>query len=236
MSLRPLFALISLVFVAGAVLLEFFLILAGAINGNPLNQFYFLEVDTSGIRNAPQLTHWTYWNSCPVDSNGLNTVCSVTPAYAFDPQNNFGTQTGVPVQFIGTNKFYLETRFMFAFALIALVFSVVSLLFGGLALISRIGSYLSSTFALAALVFQAATAALMTAAFVEGRNIFTSNNQTATLGRYGFGFQWAAVAALFIASALFCAGGTTSKDSSRRSAKNRGSFIDGDASSFTRAA
>ena len=70
------------------------------------------------------------------------------------------------------------------------------------------------------------------AAFVEGRNIFNGNNQTASLGRYAFGFNWGATAALLIASIMFFLGGTTSKDSSRRrkDEKNRGSFVNGDAS------
>ena len=77
--------LISLISVAGAVVLEFFVILAGAFNGNPISQFWFLEVDTSGISNAGALTRWTYWNSCPAGENGLNTICSKSAAYPFDP-------------------------------------------------------------------------------------------------------------------------------------------------------
>ena len=81
----------------------------------------------------------------------------------------------------------------------------------------------------------------MTAAYVEGRNDFNSNNMTATLGRYNFGFMWAAVACLFIATVLFCAGGAADSSSSigsgrarfggrrkksTRSNRDRGSFID----------
>jgi hypothetical protein len=61
-----------------------------------------------------------------------------------------------------TNKFYYETRFMFAFVLIGLFFSVAALGLGVFALCSRIGSYLSGTMAMAALIFQTITAALMT--------------------------------------------------------------------------
>lgn len=70
------------------------------------------------------------------------------------------------------------------------------------------------------------------AAFVEGRNIFISNDQTAILGKYAFSFNWGAFAALLIATVMFGIGGTSSKNSNRRSknAKNRGSFIDNDAS------
>ncbi len=91
------------------------------------------------------------------------------------------------------------------------------------------------------------------AAYVKGRNVFHSAGMSATLGRYAFGFMWAAVACYFIATVLLCAGGAASGSSSgggrragmfsrnRRSTRNRGSFIDketavdGDRSSFTRA-
>ena len=77
---------------------------------------------------------------------------------------------------------------------------------------------------------------------------------SADLGRYAFGFMWAAVACYFIATVLLCAGGAASGKSSsgggrrggmfsrnRRSTRDRGSFIDketavdGERSSFTRA-
>ncbi|KAL8916471.1 MAG: hypothetical protein Q9208_008503 [Pyrenodesmia sp. 3 TL-2023] len=141
------------------------------------------------------------------------------------------------------NKYYLETRFMFAFVIIGLFFAVCALFLGLVALCSRIGSFLSSAMCSVALFFQTITAALMTAAYVQGRNAFRSQDRTATLGRYNFGFMWAAVAALFLATLLFCVGGITGKKDnsyssrtggrrffgrkkSTRSARSRGSFID----------
>lgn len=81
------------------------------------------------------------------------------------------------------------------------------------------------------------------AAYVQGRNAFRSQDRNATLGRYNFGFMWAAVAALFLATLLFCVGGITGKKDtsyssrtggrrffgrkkSTKSARSRGSFID----------
>lgn len=61
-----------------------------------------------------------------------------------------------------TRKFYLLTRFMFAFHLIALFFGTCALFIGLLALCSRIGSFLSSGTCSVALFFQTLTAALMT--------------------------------------------------------------------------
>jgi hypothetical protein len=51
---------------------------------------------------------------------------------------------------------------MFAFYLIALFFAAVALLTGLLALVSRLGGYISSMTTFVALFFQALAAALMT--------------------------------------------------------------------------
>ena len=54
------------------------------------------------------------------------------------------------------------SRIFFAFILIALFFTVCSLILGFLALCSRIGSYLSSVLCMIGLGFQTVAAALMT--------------------------------------------------------------------------
>ena len=79
---------------------------------------------------------------------------------------------------------------------------------------------------------------LVSAAYVIGRNDFMANGQTATLGEYAFAFFWAAMACLFLATVFFCVAGVTSKRdktsttrtggrfSRRKTAKERGSFLD----------
>ena len=78
------------------------------------------------------------------------------------------------------------------------------------------------------------------AAYVMGRNNFLANNKNASLGKYSFGFMWAAVACLFLATVMFCVAGVTSKKDStygtrttkrsrfgrKKSTRSRGSFID----------
>ena len=168
---------------------------------------------------------------------------------------------------------------MFAFVLIGLFFAACALFLGVLALCSKIASFLDSALISVALFFQTMTAALMTyvsnsqlplhpfppldltqyllspsAAYVQGRNNFKSAGMTATLGKYNFGFMWAAVACYFLATAMLCAGGAASgsrrsktKSSGgggrfgrKKSARDRGSFInketavDGEKSSFER--
>jgi hypothetical protein len=69
-----------------------------------------------------------------------------------------------------------------------------------------------------------------------GRNIFQKAGMPSSIGNEAFGFYWAAWLCLFIASALFCLGGSSSKhyggggggglfsSRSKRSARDRGSF------------
>ncbi|KAA6408343.1 MAG: Actin cortical patch Sur7 [Lasallia pustulata] len=246
MASRPTLALASLVLIAGACLLIFFTLLAGAVDHNPTNRIYFLQAATSKIPGAPALSRWTFWNTCSVNSAGRNVCGKVHPAYPLDPPSgrNFGTTNGVPSQFVGTRQYFYLTRFMFPFVLIALFFAILSLFLGLFALCSRIGSFLSSMLCSLALFFQSLTAALMTAAYVKGRNNFRSNGQAASLGRYAFGFMWAAVACLFLATLLFCVAGVASRKSGaaaatttgktkrggyfgrKNTARSRGSFID----------
>ncbi|MCJ1319056.1 hypothetical protein MMC15_004389 [Xylographa vitiligo] len=245
MPARPVFASVSLILIAGACVLIFLVLLAGAVNSNPVNTIYFLQADTSGISGAPAQSRWTLWNVCSVGADGADVCPKVSAAYPFDPQNNFGTTKGVPAAFQGrvleqryTNMFYYLTRFMFAFVLISLFFAVCSLFLGLFALCSRIGSFLSSVTCAVALFFQTIVAALMTAAYVIGRNDFIANGQTATIGEYAFAFIWAAMACLFVATVFFCVAGVTSRKdktstgktggrfSRRKTTKERGSFLD----------
>ena len=91
----------SLFFTAGAALLIFLVLLAGAVDHHPVSGIWFLRVDTSGIKGAPSMSHWTFWNVCD-GSSGINANCGkVVPAYPFDPPRDFGTTNGIPSAFIG---------------------------------------------------------------------------------------------------------------------------------------
>ena len=95
--------MISLVCVAGACLLSFFVLLAGGINAFPVNLVYFLEADTSKIPGANRpLTAWTVYGTCGVTDADRTDACSApSPAYPFDPASNFGSADGVPMDFVG---------------------------------------------------------------------------------------------------------------------------------------
>jgi SUR7/PalI family len=161
----PIFALLSILFTAGAIVLILLTLLAGTINSSATNQIYFLQADTSGIPNAPPTSRWTFWNHCDSDSSSAVGLCNgVHPAYPLDPPSGrtFNTTDGVPEQFIGTRKFFYLTRFMFAFVLIGIFFAVCSLLTGLLALCTRIGAFISGALNMVGLFFQMLTAILMT--------------------------------------------------------------------------
>ncbi|KAF2867185.1 SUR7/PalI family-domain-containing protein [Massariosphaeria phaeospora] len=236
MAARPILGLLSLIILAGGVLLQFFVVLSGAVNKSPLNEFYFLEVgDLGQMSNTRNPSRWTFFAICGVDSKGLNSDCGApVPALPFDPPRNFGTTLNVPEGFIGTRQYYYLSRCMFAFFLISLLFSVAGLFTGLLAVCSRLAGYLSGLTVAAALFFQALAASLMMAWTIQGRNTFRGEGHSAKLGVKSYAFAWTTVACFLLSTILFCCGGRDStggvrrKRSTRsaRSHRSRGSFLD----------
>ncbi|EXJ63731.1 hypothetical protein A1O7_00066 [Cladophialophora yegresii CBS 114405] len=244
-SRNSLFGLVSLILLAAGLLFMFFILLAGAIDANPVNRFYILQADTARIPGAPPVSRWSYWNVCGVRNGrtfcGDQDYSNIHPAFPLDPSSRrtFDTRVGVPRNFFQHHAYYFYlTRIMFAFMLMALFFAVLGLFTGLLALCTRLGSYLSSLMTMIAMIFQAVNASLMTAAYIKGRNNFRNNGQRSDIGKYAFGFEWAAFACFLICTILFCMGGTSRRDSSpskrkgfgfggkrSRSTRSRGSFV-----------
>ncbi|KAF2176179.1 SUR7-domain-containing protein [Zopfia rhizophila CBS 207.26] len=235
MAARPILGLLALVILAGGVLLQCFTVLSGGVDGNPENQFYFLEAsDIGDIPNARNPSRWTFFAICGVGSNGRNTNCGdPIPALPFDPPRTFNTEIHLPDQFIRARHYYYLSRFMFAFYVISLFFSAIALFTGFLALCSRLGGYLSGLTAAVALFFQALAASPMTAWTVQGRDAFRSGGHSAKLGVKLYAFTWTATACFLISTILFCCAGAIGRDSttmhrkrSTRSTGSRGSFLD----------
>lgn len=89
-----------------------------------------------------------------------------------------------------TKHYYLMSRFMFPFILIALFFAVLALFLGLMALCTRIGSYLSSLLTWLAWVFQVITTALMTwvfqislSYFVRERNLTKNPHEAPAMSK-----------------------------------------------------
>lgn len=92
-------------FLAGAILLQFFVILSGGVSSDPENKFYYLAADTRNLGNAPSMSAWTFFAVCPVNAvTGTSTTYGCRGAQAalpFNPPQNFGYTTGGPAGFLG---------------------------------------------------------------------------------------------------------------------------------------
>jgi len=212
MATKPIIASVGAFFTAGAVLLLFLIILAGIKDHAPLNQLYWIDVDTSKISGAPPTSRWTLWGICEAGSDGRNTNCtSNKAAYPFDPSNNFNTQTGIPSDFIqNRDTYYYLTRFGFPFYIIGLVFAVVSLLFSLLSCLSRLGAALNSVFNFVAFLFIITASSLETATYIMAKQKFNDNGEKATLGVKMIAFTWTATALLLlvlVSNCTICAAG-----------------------------
>ena len=148
-------------------MLQFLVILSG-LETTPENQIYFLQTTLNGVtggENVLNPVRWTWLRLCGVDeSTGLNANCLPTAAdVPFSPVDNFGTTTGLPEAFSQhRNYYYYMSRIGWAFYIIALFFAVVAIVTGLLALCTRLGAYLSSTFVFLAVGMQAVAASLTT--------------------------------------------------------------------------
>src|SRR5215469_3970501 len=122
-ALGPGLAFLSLIFLGGGIVLQFLVVLSGAIEKSPENQIYFLQSSTNGIPNARNPSRWTFFSICGVDANNRNTNCgAVVTALPFDPPSgdDFNTTIGIPAGFLGTRRYLYLSRFMFVLYLFAL--------------------------------------------------------------------------------------------------------------------
>ncbi|POS70070.1 hypothetical protein DHEL01_v211537 [Diaporthe helianthi] len=216
---------VALIFLAGSIVMIFFVILAGVATTSPLQNTYFLRADTSGITGARDISQWTYFHICSpgnVDCTRASPAMPFGHAWADDADN---IPDGLGGSFAGntTSKYYFYMwRFGWVLYLIALFFDVLAFFSGFLACCGRLGAAISGLVALVALFFYTIAVSLMTATFVKARDAFLADNRPASIGRYAFGFSWGAWAALFIGTVLFFMG-TRNRDgySSRRFGRSR---------------
>lgn len=189
--LRITIQLLATLFAAGSILLYLFVVLAGIkSDGNVLNKWYFLRADTSDLPGATYpITQWSLYGICGYESGdsiskpGDFIGCSShKPAYPLDPKRNFndGDSSETWDQF-RTNKFYFETRFQFAFYLIALFFAVCQFFLSFGSFFCYPVAIASAASAITSFVFGAIAASLSTAAYVDGRNIFHKHGAEAKL-------------------------------------------------------
>ncbi|KAI1324598.1 SUR7/PalI family-domain-containing protein [Xylariaceae sp. FL0255] len=217
MARSSLLAPVSLVLLAGSIVLLLFIILSGVKHTSPLRQTYFLTADTSGISGARDVTQWAYFHICGRGNEDCSKAIAdpaIGRAWSSNP-----TGSNLPSHLIGryasdttSETYYYLWRFGWVFYLIALFFSVAAFFTGFVACCGRLGSAVAGLASTVALLFHTVAAALMTATFVRMRNEFHKAGRSATLGTYAFAFTWAAWAALFLATVLFCIGIRAKKD------------------------
>jgi hypothetical protein len=202
-------SLLGIVFLASSLLFLWFIILSGVANVTPFNKTYFLRADTSGITGARPETQWTYFYFCGRDNLDCGSA-RAAPAFgkAWDgraanvPSALYGSHGGHTTSF----HYYYMWRFSWVFFIIALFFETLAFFAGFLACCGRLGAAISTFISAVALFFLTLAVTLMTAVFVQARDRFSSAGRDAHLGRWAFGFAWASLAALFLATVLFAIG------------------------------
>ncbi|KAI1204881.1 SUR7/PalI family-domain-containing protein [Annulohypoxylon truncatum] len=200
---------LSLIFLAGSLVMLFFVILSAVTNTSPLKDTFFLRADTSGITGARSVTQWAYFYICGDGNTDCGRATPAAPlgwAWSGDPSSAPASVVGSHGGHTTSFYFYYMWRFGWVFYLIALVFSVLAFFAGFVACCGRLGSAIAGIVALTALFFHTIAVSMMTAVFVKLRNAFMADGRDASLGRYAFGFSWGSWTALLIATILFCVG------------------------------
>lgn len=209
-GIRSGMGLASLVLLAGAVVLLFFVVLSGVKNTTPLNKTFFLSADTSTIAGSGRaVSQWTYFYVCGKGNTDCGKAVPALPfGYAW-----VGGSAGAPDELVGkhgkhttSTYYYYMWRFGWVFYLIALLTTVFAFFAALLAPLSRLASGLSGLIATFALFWMSLAAALMTVVFVKARNRFRDAGITSQIGKYAFGFTWGAWAALFLAATMLFLG------------------------------
>ncbi|SCU86124.1 LAME_0D04610g1_1 [Lachancea meyersii CBS 8951] len=189
---------ICMLFLAGATLLLILIVLSGSTTNFPVDRFYWLQADTSGISGAPSgQARWTFWGLCSRDASNKLVCPDLAPAYPISPRDNFGqaATSELPSDFVSSRStYYYLTRFAFCFFWIALAFLGVSLLLYAFSWCSY--SFTKVVFLLASVgaLFDVAAVSCQTAATVMARNAFHDAGRSANISATLFGIAWASVA------------------------------------------
>ncbi|CCF58191.1 hypothetical protein KAFR_0E00370 [Kazachstania africana CBS 2517] len=204
-SINNLLRFIVLLFFAGNTLLLIFIVMSGSINHSPITSFYWVEGDTSGIANAPNVTRWTYWGACSRDDGSTHCNEFLGPAYPISPKDNFNTEENVPHSFISKrDSFFYLSRFSFVFFGLALSFVGMAFLFYMLTIFSS--QLVKSVFIMMVFgcLFDVCATVLQTAVSVMARNAFHDANRSAKLGASLFGIMWASVFVSLVKFFILC--------------------------------
>ncbi|CCF56201.1 hypothetical protein KAFR_0A07670 [Kazachstania africana CBS 2517] len=207
MEYKKLVHIVNLLFLLGAGLLSWFLILSGAREGGTLRKFYWFQAETTGFNDAPDSTRWYNYNWCGWDNGVANSYhCSSRrPAEPFSPRDNFGSNDIMPSTFLNNrDTYYYLSRVAWAMLLIGLFFimlviipQIVNIFFSS----RMIGfSAIAVAFSWAALFFILLAACLYTGCYEKARRAFKHDGRFARLGKNNFAFIWTTVFLLLVSS------------------------------------
>lgn len=156
---------LGLLFISGALVLLFFVILGGVSDSTPLNNTYFLQADTAGITGAKDTTRWTYFYMC--DESNLN-CAGAWPAPPFgwawsrDADNVPDGLGGSHGRGTTSSYYFYMWRFGWVFYLIALFFIALAWFASFLACCGRLGSAIAGLLSITGLFFLTIAVSLMT--------------------------------------------------------------------------
>ncbi|CCD24455.1 Sur7p NDAI_0D01410 [Naumovozyma dairenensis CBS 421] len=198
-SLSITLRLLGLLFFAGNTLLLILIIISGTTRHYPVDRFYWVQGDTSGIPNAPNLTRWTYWGACERLDGVTHCSGNLAPAYPISPVDNFNTKVNVPSKFISNrDAFYYLTRFSFCFFWIALAFIGITFILYIFSWCSSIMLKIIFILMIFGFIFNITSVVLQTAASVMARNAFHDADRSASVGASLMGIAWASVTLCFL--------------------------------------
>lgn len=189
--MRTFFRCFTLLFLAGNTLLLILIVLSGSMNNYPVDRFYWVQADTSGIPNAANTTRWTFWGACSI-VDGRTSCNDLSPAAPISPQDNFNTKVNVPHKFINDrDTYYYLSRFSFCFFWIALAFVGIAFLLYILSFCSNIILQVVLILCIMGFIFNMVAVVLQTAVSVMARNAFHDADRSAKISAPLLGIAWA---------------------------------------------
>ncbi|QLQ79425.1 hypothetical protein HG537_0C00720 [Torulaspora globosa] len=192
---------ISYLFLLGAGLLCFFLILSGARSSGTLAKFYWFEANTNGFNNAPMRTRWYNYQWCGVVRGQLVNCSKRVADQAFSPRDNFGASPEMPKTFLNNrDTYYYLSRVGWAMLLIGLFFIVLTIIPATVILFKTVTSMAIclTVGTWTALFFILLSACLYTGCYAKAKKGFHSEGRYAKMCPRNFAFIWTSVFLLLV--------------------------------------
>lgn len=190
-------------FIMGAGVLSFFLILSGARDGGTLKNFYWFEANTDGFNDAPAVTRWYNYMYCGYEDHHTYDCSNRGADKPFSPKDNFGESENMPRTFIDKRKtYYYLSKVGWAMLLISLFFTVIAIVpvFMSVFLQKKSVSVVSCSFCWISWFFITLSACLYTGCYAKAKKAFHHDGRHAKMGAKCFAFIWTTVFLMMVCS------------------------------------